>query len=99
MNETIATMTIGINNTEVGILGQEEDMQFSIFPNPSNGYVNIENAKDCTFSLTDISGRKLKQFTSNDNNYKLDISSLNNGIYFLVLDGNGKHLCKKIVKL
>ncbi len=64
----------------------------SLFPNPTNGIVNINfntsKAEEVTINITDISGRVVKSVPSTNynagmNNVIMDASDLNNGLYFV----------------
>lgn len=61
---------------------------FQIVPNPANSYLEIktETTEDFTVTLTDISGKTLiKSEKSNHQHLKLDVSTFDKGIYFLVI--------------
>jgi hypothetical protein len=82
--------------------------QFSIYPNPSNGEINVEymltDYSDVKFSLYDLQGREIKALMNNVsqtpglNNFKGDISSLPNGIYIYKLVTNSYTKSGKFVK-
>jgi len=60
---------------------------FSVYPNPTNGKININasNFEINTISLFDIQGRKLEEINNLNilSNYELDLSKYNSGIYFI----------------
>ena len=59
---------------------------FSIFPNPANTYLQVksENLKGKNIEALDITGKVVKQVKSNKTQeIKLDISDLQNGVYFI----------------
>ena len=66
---------------------QENDLLFSInvHPNPANSSLSINsNFKINSFILSDINGRTLiYDYNINKKSFKIDISSLKSGIYFL----------------
>lgn len=66
---------------------QENDLLFSInvHPNPANSSLSINsNFKINSFILSDINGRTLiYEYNINKKSFKIDISSLKSGIYFL----------------
>jgi len=67
------------------------------FPNPTNSILNFNNLKENTnIIITDINGKVvlLNNYTGN----KLNISSFDNGIYFLTLRNNDSIKTIKIVK-
>lgn len=78
-----------------------------IFPNPTNGVVNIKysvkKGEENSFELFDLSGKSIMKFTPNEMNpfsetqdYKINISNLPDAIYFLRFNGTGE--TKKIAK-
>jgi len=74
----------------------DENIKFSVYPNPANSYVNITNIDGANkIEILDVTGKLIKQIIPNQNNYKFDISDLNEGIYFVKIN----NLIQKLVKL
>lgn len=74
---------------------------FSVFPNPTNGKINIKNINNIALNivtLSEINGRVIKSFKINDTDTELDISELNSGIYFLNLNTNEGSESIKIIR-
>ncbi|MFT7627773.1 MAG: extracellular elastinolytic metalloproteinase [Ulvibacter sp.] len=76
---------------------------FSIYPNPSNGNINISSivdAGDVTISIVDLNGRTV--FTQNVelyNSVNINAESLNTGVYIVQINGNNyTHTAKLIIK-
>jgi len=77
-----------------------------LFPNPANELVNVQfellQTTDIVVELTDLSGRVVHAVAMNNgsagtNNATLDLSTLDNGIYMVVLrSDNTKHVTKLI---
>lgn len=72
----------------------------AIYPNPSNDFVNIELGVDesriQSITITDVLGKKV--FESKFQN-KINISNLNQGVYFLTLTSNdNQKVVKRIIK-
>lgn len=69
----------------------------SIFPNPSDNtvHINVPNNYLTGIELVDVSGRSLAQFPANTK--QIDVSSIDNGIYFLKLLKNKQLKTIKIV--
>ena len=64
-----------------------------IYPNPSENYIHLNlNNVFMNIILTDVNGRKIKTY---DKSTKIDISFLENGIYFLNVDGTSIKFIKK----
>lgn len=65
----------------------------SVYPNPSNGKFTVQNTQSSIINLElrDMQGRKLNLNKSNlasKENTVLDLSAYQNGMYFLVINGN-----------
>ena len=78
-----------------------EDM-IKVFPNPSNGLLNITIAKysgKLAVELYDINGRKVFNQNMNDFNAEksINLESLQSGIYLLKLEGYDLSYTKKII--
>jgi uncharacterized delta-60 repeat protein len=77
----------------VGLVGLEENQQisFSIFPNPASENVTISNIEaGSTVSLIDLSGKIISQTTANSTSLTIPTSDFNAGVYFVrVMTQNG----------
>jgi len=62
--------------------------QFTIFPNPCSGRLNISDLSfnKSKLSVVDLFGRVLKQFSIENTSEIIDLSDLTNGVYFLKLE-------------
>lgn len=94
--------TLG-ENTEKELIGEIGDLSVKIYPNPTTGRIKIEIApfeKNSTGSIGvyDMNGRLVlrQEYLSPVN--AVDISNVQNGIYFLKLTFSGRTLEWKIVK-
>ena len=73
----------------------------AIFPNPVNDELNISSDLNSfnKYELFDIQGRLIKsESLSNLNNFKINTSSLNKGVYMLSINTNEGSFVEKIVK-
>ncbi len=71
---------------------------FKVFPNPStNGFVNISspNAEAISVNVYDVLGKQVLNNTITNN--RLNVSSLNSGLYILKISQNGNSVTKKLV--
>ncbi|WP_124980509.1 endonuclease [Nonlabens xiamenensis] len=68
--------------------------EISIFPNPSNGYINIEDPERHiqSIELFDLAGRRIQDWQANQQIYIAD-----SGIYLLVLNTDAGSISKKLV--
>lgn len=65
-----------------GVDNAQDVVQTIVYPNPSNGHLTITvSLKDCIFEVYDVIGKKVMSQKLNENETKVDISSLNNGTY------------------
>jgi hypothetical protein len=95
---------IKVFNYSVGIR-QVDKPEFSIFPNPSKGLVNVDlNAnqlRNASIIVSNILGNELKKVTlkKTDTNYQLDLSEFQEGIYFVkVKSDSGENIQRIILK-
>ena len=75
------------------------DTSISVFPNPTNSIINI-NCKNTITSLElyDVQGRLLETSIENNTSTTIDISSKQNGIYFLKITSEKGSSVEKIIK-
>ena len=83
-DEQIWTITVIVLPTNINNISQNN---FTIYPNPSNGIFTI-NSEQLTnnneqLTITDITGKTIKQFTINKEQLTIDISEQSAGIYFI----------------
>ena len=76
------------------------DFGIEVYPNPSNGTVNIsfpKDTKDVKLTVTDITGKVIyKQILKNPNIETVNINS-GKGVYFLQLEFDNNRLVSKII--
>jgi hypothetical protein len=89
-------------NTSINIASIKEN-QIKLYPNPVDYYLNIEysDGYELTCVIRDLFGRKVKQTFIKGMYERLDLSSLQNGIYIVELYEMNKSgiLKQKILKL
>jgi hypothetical protein len=90
-------------NCALGTSDAGTSRNFSIYPNPSNGNINISSivdAGDVTISIVDLNGRTV--FTENvdlQSSVNINAESLKTGIYIVQINGdNYIHTAKLIIK-
>lgn len=93
-----------LNCTAASIQDEIIENAIEIYPNPTSGLLTIENSMltICKINLYDIVGNMI--YTINDlrqnSNIKMDLSTINKGIYVIELENSNKNrIRKKIVKL
>ena len=87
-----------IQNLGVNEVGSVID--FTYYPNPTNGIVNIDSNTDITdVKAYNVQGQLLYQSTTSSLNPKVDVSAFATGTYFFKLNfAGGKQANFKIVK-
>jgi hypothetical protein len=75
-------------------------INYSISPNPASSFINVkvESNKPIKGIITDISGVIVKQFITNENEFTLDVSDMQNGLYFVILEINNIKKTVKFIK-
>jgi hypothetical protein len=98
-NITIKTVALedllGVNTNSNAI------KDFSIFPNPSKGLVNINNTDTNinSIEISDLNGRVVKTVNSiNDVNTQINISELSTGVYMMKIVSEKGTTTKKVIK-
>ena len=102
LNGCTTTLTDILVNSFVG-LDENIDIQFNVFPNPTNGLFNValtrEFEKEITLSVYDLCGRLIyKTYETGNRAFEVDIIDKANGSYILKLEIGGKQVQKRIIK-
>lgn len=91
------TWTIYVTRgTNVGVMDADANKTFSVYPNPTNGVVNIQSTVSAVnnVKIVDLTGKEMM----NTNATKIDVSSLSKGIYFIqVTLENGTSSTKRLL--
>jgi hypothetical protein len=79
-----------------------DQLQFSIYPNPADQQITVvldnKTGQNALAVMYDMTGRKVAEFSLNDNYNTLNISDLNSGIYLLQIKTESQTAIKKIIK-
>jgi len=98
---TNCTTNVPMSCTNTGILEHNINLFEDVYPNPSNGTVNIvfvNNNATYTIELLDITGRVVKSDITSSSTYTLDKGNLGGGVYFLkVANKKGEASTQKII--
>jgi para-nitrobenzyl esterase len=98
---TNCTTNVPMSCTNTGILEHNINLFEDVYPNPSNGTVNIvfvNNNATYTVQLIDITGRVVKSDITSSATYTLDKGNLGAGVYFLkVANKKGEASTQKII--
>ena len=89
-DEIYQNLHIGIDETTAEI--------FSVYPNPTNGVINIKIGDNETcqetslqqameYVITNITGQTVMQGTISSDHHQINVENLENGVYFIKIDG------------
>jgi hypothetical protein len=87
-DEVIITVIPGAN------VETERANKFSVYPNPSNGIINIDGDNIEIINIYDCLGREILS----TNRTQIDITNLNNGVYTIVISGESHKYTSKLIK-
>jgi len=92
--------------TALSIDELKNELNVNVYPNPTTGIsfvtIDLKQASEVTFTLTNTAGQVVETKTMNtinagENNLTLDLSTYNNGVYFLTIQTAEGTSTKKIV--
>lgn len=98
-NQIIGTFVFSLEQV-LSVSTNELDNSISIYPNPNQGRIFINNSGNNILEKATIyatNGRKVKEFTTITNQNSLDINTLTKGLYFLKLNSDKGSITKKLV--
>ena len=88
------------NITGVGI-NETANHVVSIYPNPTNGMVNINlgsNNSTVNYSITSIEGKVIETGKTSTNNITVDLSNESKGVYFVKINTENTSTVYKLIK-
>jgi hypothetical protein len=72
---------------------------FTVYPNPATDFVNINSADTIdSYRIYDLTGRVVKRSSPYSNNFRIDVTSLNKGVYLVKLNSGDKTGSIKLIK-
>jgi PKD repeat protein len=98
-NTEIKTQYILVDENGGSIsIKENKNIEFEIFPNPSNGvfFLSQKANTDSQLTVFDIFGKKIINLDFKTESEKLDLSHLSNGVYFLTIENKDGFKTKKI---
>ncbi len=69
----------------------------SLYPNPSNGIVNIDNAEGFHITVYDVLGKVITSKANISNQELIDLSNVTSGVYYMKLENEKTSTVKKVV--
>ena len=94
LDSSYSVVHTGINEMENAL------SSLFIYPNPANEVLHISFAPQSspvTIQLFDLTGRNIKSINTSANNFEIDVSDLNNGIYFCMITGKDFTASRKVI--
>lgn len=89
--DTCPTGTLSIFDAEFG--------EINIYPNPFKNRISIITEKNIDqVSIFDLTGRQVLRATPNAENFSLDVSNLNKGMYLVTIKAGDNEMTTKLVK-
>ena len=82
-----ATLTVSV--------AENNEVVFTMYPNPAKDFVTIESAKDAVVKIYSVNGQMLSQQNINEGINTIDLSNLNAGMYFISVDETMVKIVKK----
>ncbi|HRP60966.1 MAG TPA: T9SS type A sorting domain-containing protein, partial [Vicingus sp.] len=91
---------VGVIHFSTTSIEEQLESQFSIFPNPFNEVLTIQNNDNSkiTYQLSDAYGQLLISETTQMLNFQLPTSNFSKGVYFLTITKDNKRFTKKLIK-
>ena len=90
------SFNVTINDINMSVEDSFNDL-ISVYPNPTNGLINLNFTNDVSFDIFSINGKLTKSYTNFKDN-QLDLSYLPKGVYFIQFQIDNKIIVKKIIK-
>ena len=96
-NGTAFAIRLNLGNVTSGVGINENTSDVSIYPNPSNGIVNIkfDNNSNNNVIIRDISGKKIQVLNTNSD-IEIDFNNFGKGIYLVDILSNNKTITRKV---
>jgi len=76
----------------------ENEVSYSVFPNPMNDVLNITSKENATAFIYDLSGKEIIKTNIYQGTSSVDVSELQRGIYFLSITNLNTISTQKIIK-
>ncbi len=98
-----ATIWLASSSSSTGVNSPVDEINFSVFPNPTSGLINVHSdIKNFLSAVTivDMTGRLIRSqiIHSSQHDFTIQINESEAGIYFLCLKNKERSIIKKIVK-
>jgi len=93
-----------IDNIDVTYSGEvnifeNTEKSVNIFPNPAKDLISISNSKSSNIQIFDITGKIIFTATSNSDNFTINISDFEKGIYIIDIKNSKTSFSEKFIKI
>lgn len=99
-DKKIGTVTFIYDSSTLSTTDDSTRKKLKVYPNPTKGIITISNVKLSSVNVYSAIGKLVNSFKIDNNSepFKLNLSHLNKGIYFLNLNGiKGKNYTQKLI--
>ena len=100
-NVYFAEIEILWDNNETGIDEIASGLNFSVYPNPTEGTFNINLSEDglnsFDVSIMDVTGRVIYSKTTGSNEITVDLNNQDAGMYFVHINAEGKKATRTLI--
>jgi hypothetical protein len=101
-NSVLFVDNLSFDSPVTGIADQKEGKgNFNLFPNPASGIVNLEFNPALTstsvLNIYTVTGGLVRTFTLTPNQHQIDLTELNEGIYFVEIRSGERILRQKLI--
>ena len=95
--EESLTLTANFAET-VGIQPLTSDLQPNIYPNPAHTTATLSGLEPgATVTIVDLNGREVAEFKIQNSEFKIDVTSLASGAYFVRITGERQQAIRKLI--
>lgn len=96
--DQIFITSLEIPESNTGIAENLEEIVGIIYPNPATDIVHLDLPINSKVHVFDNTGRKVISVTSNQALHEIDVSDLQQGIYFVRIENEGQYASRSFVK-
>jgi hypothetical protein len=97
-NGVVHVIDAVLNPTITNISALENEITFSIYPNPATNFIRINSSAGVDkLSILDISGRVVTQFSNLNLTEAIDISGFRTGMYLVTIESGSSVNTKKLI--
>jgi len=96
--DLIYVTQLTVNESNVGLAENFELAIGNIYPNPATNMITLEVPVSSELRIFDNMGREVMSLTANNNKFSIDISALNEGIYYMNISLDGQLASRRFIK-